>query len=177
MPRLCSSLICEHHDKSNICTADCKGSTQALSLLKVQAKFHPRIFRPPSGLFTRSAAFLSAVFYNSSAVIFELVHLLVESVAHLVGNCRICRGAVVVLARIVGQDMQPVLAEFVEERGVVVLYILEIFEHDILIILEDIEIIVFVLFTREDIGSRYSILDSLELFRASCGVSGFRQCV
>ena len=119
----------KHRDKSNIRTADCKGSTRALSLLKVQAKFHPRIFRPPSGLFTRSAAFLSAVFYNSSAVIFELVHLLVESVAHLIGNCRICRGAVVVLARIVGQDMQPILAELIKERRVVVLYILEILEH------------------------------------------------
>lgn len=145
----------------------------ALSLLKVQAKFHPRIFRPPSGLFTRSAAFLSAVFYNSSAVIFELVHLLVESVAHLVGNCRICRGAVVVLARIVGQDMQPVLAEFVEERGIVVLYILEILEHDILIILEDIEIIVFILLAREDIavGTAYWIALSFSRFMWSIGVS------
>ena len=163
----------KHRDKSNIRTADCKGSTRALSLLKVQAKFHPRIFRPPSGLFTRSAAFLSAVFYNSSAVIFELVHLLVESVTHLIGNCRICRGAVVVLTRIVGQDMQPVLAEFVEERGVVVLYILEILEHDILIILENIEIIVFVLFAREDIavGIAYWIALSFSRFMWSIGVS------
>ena len=136
----------KHRDKSNIRTADCKGSTRALSLLKVQAKFPPRIFRPPSGLFTRSAAiYLLFFLYDSAAVIFELVHLLVESVAHLIGNCRICRGAVVVLACIVGQDMQPILAEFIKERGVVVLYILEILEHDILIILENIEIIVFIL--------------------------------
>lgn len=114
-------------------------------IIESSGKISPRIFRPPSGLFTRSAAFLSAVFYNSSAVIFELVHLLVESVAHLIGNCRICRGAVVVLARIVGQDMQPILAELIKERRVVVLYILEILEHDILIILENIEIIVFIL--------------------------------
>lgn len=102
--------------------------------------------------------------------------IFVESVAHLIGNCRICRGAIVVLARIVGQDMQPVLAEFVEERGVVILYVLEILEHDILIILENIEIIVFVL-SRERIsavGIAYWIALS---FRASCGVSGCRRYV
>ena len=41
--------------------------------------------------------------------------------------------------------MQPILAELIKERRVVVLYILEILEHDILIILENIEIIVFIL--------------------------------
>ena len=87
----------------------------------------------------RSAAIYRLFFlYDSAAVLLEIVHYFVELLKHLVGNCRICRGAVVVLARIVGQDMQPILTELIKERRVVVLYILEILEHDILVVVENI---------------------------------------
>lgn len=46
----------------------------------------------------------------------------------------------------------PILAELIKERGVVVLYILEILEHDILVVVENIKIIVLILIAREDIG-------------------------
>ena len=51
--------------------------------------------------------------------------------------------------------------------------VLAVNAKDNTVVVENIKIIVFVLFAREDIGSRYSVLDSLELFALHVEYRGF----
>ena len=70
------------------------------------------------------------LFYNTAAVFFEILLNFIKFCVVFVCNFGIYRRAVVVFARVIGQNVQPILTVFVKECGVIVLNTVKVFEGD-----------------------------------------------